>query len=47
MQEAASGRCKTTVPELRYREVGAKHVKVFGNVDSLLQIFPSEKLQKF
>jgi len=41
MQEGASGRCKTIVPESRYREVGVKYV------DSLLQISVFEKLQKF
>lgn len=37
-QEAASGRCEVTAPELHYREGGAEHAKLFEKVDSLLQI---------
>lgn len=46
-QEAASGRCEVTAPELHYREEGVEHFKLFDNLDSLLQIFASKKLQKF
>lgn len=45
--EAASGRCKVTAPEGLYREGGVAHAKLLGKVDSLLQIFMSEKLWKF
>lgn len=46
-QEAASGRCKVTAPELHYREGDVEHAKLFKNLDSLLQIPVSEKLKKF
>lgn len=46
-QDTASGRCKVTAPEWLYREGGVAHPKLLGKVDSLLQIFMSEKFQKF